>query len=329
MSWASRISDGGDREVLRPEPPVIGDDHALRLLAALDDVAGDAVGAATDGVEREVLGDPGPPAVRAEDDPGRGGGVGHEWSSQRRTRSTSASTAPEARRGIRSKAVGVVARIPRGPPPTTRRPPRRSMTRSFSPASAGSFALTTRPEPAAPIAAEERGPRAEVVPADVHRGHDHLAVARRALHHGVVDGDRPCLAVGGVEPGFASTDRLEQGHEAGIPFERVADCRAAPGEDPRVPEDLGHVTQDERAVAGRLLLERVEERRRSGPGRRRRAAPRDQVAVLGRGPIGLDAQGDERRRDAQRAGREAARQRRGCPGTRLRPRSRGSAGSTT
>jgi hypothetical protein len=50
-------------EVLRGEPPVEGDDDALACSPA-DDVAGDAVGAAPDVLEREVVGDPGPPAVR-------------------------------------------------------------------------------------------------------------------------------------------------------------------------------------------------------------------------------------------------------------------------
>ena len=69
---------GRGREVLRGEPPVEGDDDALRLLAAPDDVAGDAVGAATDVLEREVVGDPGPPAVGAEDDRRRGRGLGDD-----------------------------------------------------------------------------------------------------------------------------------------------------------------------------------------------------------------------------------------------------------
>ena len=62
-------SRGG--EMLRRETTVVGDHHALRLLAAIDDIAGHAVRTAADVVEREVVGDPGPPAVRAEDD-GRG-----------------------------------------------------------------------------------------------------------------------------------------------------------------------------------------------------------------------------------------------------------------
>ena len=59
---------GGLGEVLRREPAVVGDDDALGRLAALDDVGGDAVGAAADVLEGELVGDPGPPAVGAEDD---------------------------------------------------------------------------------------------------------------------------------------------------------------------------------------------------------------------------------------------------------------------
>ena len=62
---------GGRGEVLRGEPAVVGDDDALRLLAPLDDVLGDAVGAAADVLEREIVGDPRAPAVGAEDDVGR------------------------------------------------------------------------------------------------------------------------------------------------------------------------------------------------------------------------------------------------------------------
>ena len=81
---------GGRREVLRGEPPVVGDDDALRLLAALDDVVGDAVGAAADVLEGELVGDPRPPAVRAEDDRRRGRArrvVRHVSLPVRRTRS--------------------------------------------------------------------------------------------------------------------------------------------------------------------------------------------------------------------------------------------------
>ena len=61
---------GRDREVLRREAPVVGDDDALGLLAPVDDVARHAVGAAADVLERVVVGDPRPPAVRAEHDRG-------------------------------------------------------------------------------------------------------------------------------------------------------------------------------------------------------------------------------------------------------------------
>ena len=58
-------------EVFGREPTVEGDDDALGLLPALDDVVGDAVGAATDVLERVVVGDPRPPAIGPEHD-GRG-----------------------------------------------------------------------------------------------------------------------------------------------------------------------------------------------------------------------------------------------------------------
>src|SRR5207247_1914410 len=59
---------GGHREVLGGEAPVVGDHDTLRLVALAGDKAGDAISTAPDVVEREVLGDAGPPAVGAEDD---------------------------------------------------------------------------------------------------------------------------------------------------------------------------------------------------------------------------------------------------------------------
>ena len=81
MPCARRTSAAAVGEVLGREPAVVGDDDALGLLAALDDVVRDAVGAAADVLERVVVGDPRSPAIGAEDDgrgrrgPGRGGHV--------------------------------------------------------------------------------------------------------------------------------------------------------------------------------------------------------------------------------------------------------------
>ena len=58
----------GRGEVLRGEAAVVGDDDALRLLAAVLDVARDAVRAAAHVLEGVVVGDPRPPAVGAEHD---------------------------------------------------------------------------------------------------------------------------------------------------------------------------------------------------------------------------------------------------------------------
>src|SRR5450759_3992827 len=59
---------GGGREVLGREAPVVGEDDSLYLLPAIHDVARDALRAATDVLEREVVRYLRPPAVRAEDD---------------------------------------------------------------------------------------------------------------------------------------------------------------------------------------------------------------------------------------------------------------------
>ena len=86
---------GGGGEVLGGEPAVVGDHDALGLLAALDDVAGDAVGAAADVLERVVVGDLRSPAVGPEDDRRRLrrlGDVRHARASCWSTRSSRAST---------------------------------------------------------------------------------------------------------------------------------------------------------------------------------------------------------------------------------------------
>ena len=54
--------------------------------------------------------------------------------------------------------------------------------------------LHDRPSPRRTDRLQQRGPRAEVRPADVHRRHRDLAVARGALHHRVVDRDGRWIA---------------------------------------------------------------------------------------------------------------------------------------
>ena len=118
----------GRGEVLGGEPPVVGDDDALGRLAPLDDVAGDAVGAAADVLERELVGDPGPPAVGPEDD-GRGrrraGRVTSRHPPGSAQRSISASIRARSGAAPRSTAIGCVAvMLPRSSGAMTpRRPP--------------------------------------------------------------------------------------------------------------------------------------------------------------------------------------------------------------
>ena len=85
----------GPREVLRGEPPVVGDDDALRLLARAPRRTRATPSAQRRTFsKREVLGDPGPPAVGPEDDPwsGRGASAGLVtlWASAAAHRSRSA-----------------------------------------------------------------------------------------------------------------------------------------------------------------------------------------------------------------------------------------------
>ena len=77
---------GGCREMLRREPPVEGHDHAPRGRSLLFHVVGDTIGAAPHVLERELVGDPRPPAVGAEDDRrglGHTGRRGHSASNLR------------------------------------------------------------------------------------------------------------------------------------------------------------------------------------------------------------------------------------------------------
>ena len=55
-------------EMLGGEPPVEGDDHAPRRGARPGDIVRDAIRAAADVIEGELVGDACPPAIRAEDD---------------------------------------------------------------------------------------------------------------------------------------------------------------------------------------------------------------------------------------------------------------------
>src|SRR4029078_5997989 len=111
-------------------------DDALLPLAAAEDVAGNPVGAATDILEGEFVGDAGAPAIGPEDDLGRWRGRRHEVSSQSLMRRTRLSTRCRSAAAPLSKATGVEARIPRGTSDTVSRRSTRSTTRSSGPASA-------------------------------------------------------------------------------------------------------------------------------------------------------------------------------------------------
>src|SRR5213076_1011538 len=105
------LGNGGG-EVLGGEPSIEGDHDALRLLAAAGDIAGHAIGAAADVVEREFVCDPGSPAVCPEDDGrwfSRVTDQGHLQSSEVEQRSISAWTRARSGPVPRSTARGSVA----------------------------------------------------------------------------------------------------------------------------------------------------------------------------------------------------------------------------
>ena len=171
----------GDREVLRGEPPVVGDDDALGLLASPDDVAGHAVGAAADVLECEVLGDPRPPAVGPEDDGRLRGGPVVAVTGDPPIRPRGPRAPPRAgRRARRPRGVppGSAARISRGPALTASRPPMRSTTRSASVACdrlvRGDHASRSR-------AAERRDELRSTIPRSLHPTAIEAIATRRSL----------------------------------------------------------------------------------------------------------------------------------------------------
>ena len=217
---------------------------------------------------------------------------------------------------------------------TPSRPPARSTTRSSSPTSTARPAGRRARSPRGPSAAEQRGPAAEVGPADVHRAHHDLAVAGRALHDRVVDRDRrrsgrrrcrararePTVgrsASGAGRCSCSSAARIARRRHRNIPA-----FQATPGS-----------PSSSRARAlGRLLLEAPE---RVGAQAVRSSAAgssvRDEVAVLGRRAVDLDAERHQRVLDVEGAGRRgpSAAVRRTSRKTRPRSIDPWSAGRTT
>ena len=181
---------------------------------------------------------------------------------------------------------------------TPRRPPMRRTTRSSRSTSTGSPACTTRPGPARTERRKQRRPRSEVRPADVHRAHHDLAALGRALHHRVVDRDRPLdRLVGVLESGGRPGHRPERLEEPGVAAERGADGRR------RRHRKMPAFQATPSCVAsslgpGRLGLLLEPEQRVGADGRPAdvlaTAEVRDEVAVLGRRPVDLDAERDER-----------------------------------
>ena len=260
MSWARTTSAAAAGEVLRGEPPVVGDDDALGRVAALDDVMGDAVGAAPDGIEGELVGDPGPPAIGAEDDRGRGrrpAGSGQCQPPGSAHRSMSAWSRSRSPAAPRSTAIGCTAVMlpPSSGAMTPSRPSTRRTTRSSAATSTVSPGWTTIPSPWAPIAPSSCVHEPEIGPADVHRAHHDLPVAGGTLHHGVVDRDRLELLVGVLQERRCGDRRLDELDEAGEPLELAADRPSTPQEDPGVPGDALRGLQLLGAGELRLLLE--------------------------------------------------------------------------
>ena len=289
-------------EVLAREPAVVGDDDTLGLLAAFDDVVGDPVGAAPDVLERVLVGDPGSPAVRAEDDLRRGrrlGDVGHD----QRLRSGAAveqrvddvtSRAGAGQQGDRRLGEDTAGTVMENESPVD--PLDDKVVRP----GLGRLAGLDHPTvPGTTERREQRRPAPEVAPADVHRAHHDLAGDRRGLHDGVVDRDRSHAGIGSLEMAIAeaSVDRIEdvrRGRREG-----GSDRSPLPEEHPGVPGDSGLATEDVRSLRVRLLLEPLERIGLEAVDRGALGDSGDEVAVFGRRSVGLDAERDERGLDPE------------------------------
>ena len=132
---------------------------------------------------------------------------------------------------------------------------------------------------------------ADVVPLE-GGGHDDDATGiRRRLGHRVVDGDLGQAGPGRVEQRRISGDGPQPTRELGVPLlEQVEQRGSTHHEHPCVPTELtrGHIGS--RALGIRLLDELEHAQRGGRPGQ---GHPRADVAEPGRGPGGLDADGDE------------------------------------
>src|SRR5829696_2429813 len=113
--------------------------------------------------------------------------------------------------------------------------------------------LDDRPGAACTEPRQQRRPRAEVGPADIHRGHHDLATLGRALHNGVVDRDWALDGLVRVLQRRRTADhRAERLEQARIARQRVADRPPPPQEDARVPRHA--LVPRELLGAGRLRL---------------------------------------------------------------------------
>ncbi len=177
--------------------------------------------------------------------------------------------------------------------------------------------------------AEQRRPRPEIRPADIHRRHRDFAVARRALHHGMVDGERRADRLVGVGQLVRRAEhRLDGLDEARVPHERGSDRPPAPEEHARVPGGaFGAFEQVLGSIGLGLLLERLERIRTDRicwiADVRAAREVRQQVAVFDGRADHLRAKGHEGRVDLERPRREIARRRsrgraRRCPRARDR-----------
>ena len=229
MSWARSTSAAACGEVLRGEPPVVGDDDALRLLAAVDDVRGRP--RRRSGGRSRTCNRPRPGRAsrrsrrRSCVGVGAVGGVGHASASPGVRRGRGGPRPPVRGDGAVRRATPSAAIVPHPVLPHDEPSLARADQEVVGPASNVSPVWRTRPVSPPPPASAARSAdqRPEVAPTDVHRAHDD-AWSRAA----------PSITATSIDTGWIRVVGAAEGEVGAVRPDRSASgagctCRGPPG----------------------------------------------------------------------------------------------------